>query len=197
MLREKLKYFAEQFEIREKQFEHQLKTKDLENQLADAKFRQQEEIARQEALKVAAYKEQAESLIRTEHELRLQLKVYSEKYESFQEMITKSNEVFSQFKKDMDKNAKVVATLQKENLSLKKKSAKSDAALIEMVNEQNALKLAMEKQKSANETLKVLSRKLQEERDELRRNGGSACGKENAAPVVEACGEDAVPQHLE
>ena len=30
----------------------QLKTKDLENQLADAKFRQQEEIARQEALKV-------------------------------------------------------------------------------------------------------------------------------------------------
>jgi hypothetical protein len=43
--------------------------------------------------------------------------------------------VFSQFKKDMDKNAKVVATLQKENLSLKKKSAKSDAALIEMVNE--------------------------------------------------------------
>jgi hypothetical protein len=44
-------------------------------------------------------------------------------------------QVFSQFKKDMDKNAKVVATLQKENLSLKKKSAKSDAALIEMVNE--------------------------------------------------------------
>jgi hypothetical protein len=30
----------------------QLKTKDLETQLADAKFRQQEEIARQEALKV-------------------------------------------------------------------------------------------------------------------------------------------------
>ena len=108
------------------------------------------------------------------------------------------------------------------------------------MSQQNALKLAMEKQKSANETLKVLSRKLQvgaciacclsrteittstlhccdswirfgsrmvttlhtqhamqEERDELRRNGGAACGKENAAPVVEACGEDAVPQHLD
>ena len=35
----------------------------------------------------------------------------------------------------MDKNAKMIASLQKENLSLKKKSAKSDAALIDMVNE--------------------------------------------------------------
>jgi predicted Holliday junction resolvase-like endonuclease len=50
--REKLKNFSEQYEIREQHFLTQLKTKDLERKLLEAKLKQQMEIAAQEALKV-------------------------------------------------------------------------------------------------------------------------------------------------
>ena len=44
-----------------------------------------------------------EQLTRQEQELRGQLSLYSEKFEEFQKTLTKSNEVFGTFKKEMDK----------------------------------------------------------------------------------------------
>jgi hypothetical protein len=41
-MKEKLKNFSEQYEIREKHFETQLRAKDLENQLLEAKLLQQQ-----------------------------------------------------------------------------------------------------------------------------------------------------------
>jgi len=195
-LREKLKHFAEQFELREKQMEHQLKTKDLENQLAEAKFKQQAEIANQEGLKAQAYKDQAESLAKTEQELRAQLSVYSEKFEQFQETLTKSNDVFGTFRKEMDKNNKTIQKLQKENLSLKKKCEKSDVTIIQMLEEQKKEKEASAKQFAANEKLKQLCRTLQDERnvhrEQIKALGAEPTGlpkvegeKENVAPVSE------------
>jgi len=43
-LREQLQSFISQYEVRDKHFEHQLHAKDLENQLAEAKLRQSEEL---------------------------------------------------------------------------------------------------------------------------------------------------------
>lgn len=51
-LREKLRNFAEQYEIREKHFETTVKAKDLELQLLEAKVKQQTHLAAQEAFKV-------------------------------------------------------------------------------------------------------------------------------------------------
>ena len=44
-----------------------------------------------------------EQLTRQEAELRGQLALYSEKFEEFQSTLTKSNDVFNTFKKEMDK----------------------------------------------------------------------------------------------
>lgn len=43
-LREQLQSFISQYEVRDKHFEHQLHAKDLENQLAEAKLKQSEEL---------------------------------------------------------------------------------------------------------------------------------------------------------
>ena len=44
-----------------------------------------------------------EQLTKHEAELRGQLSLYSEKFEEFQKTLTKSNEVFGTYKKEMDK----------------------------------------------------------------------------------------------
>jgi hypothetical protein len=51
-LRDNLLKFKNQYDLREEQFKHELKTKALELQLAEAKFQKQEEIAKAETLKV-------------------------------------------------------------------------------------------------------------------------------------------------
>jgi len=92
-LREKLKNFADQYELREQHFAHQLKTKDLEQQLNEAKLKHQQEISTQEQQKLAAYMAELETRTKTEIELRSQLSTYSEKFETFQDTLGKSNEV--------------------------------------------------------------------------------------------------------
>eukprot|EP00850_Spirogloea_muscicola_P007320 SM000036S13364 [mRNA] locus=s36:878553:881510:+ [translate_table: standard] len=52
-LKDKLKHFTQQYEIREQHFAHQLRTKVLEQQLLEAKLKQQQDIAAQGDTKVA------------------------------------------------------------------------------------------------------------------------------------------------
>jgi hypothetical protein len=47
-----MKIFLEQFEVRDKHFETQLKAKDLEKQLVEAKLLQQTQISAQDSLSV-------------------------------------------------------------------------------------------------------------------------------------------------
>eukprot|EP01111_Echinosteliopsis_oligospora_P007152 TRINITY_DN2181_c2_g1_i1.p1 TRINITY_DN2181_c2_g1~~TRINITY_DN2181_c2_g1_i1.p1 ORF type:complete len:337 (+),score=117.98 TRINITY_DN2181_c2_g1_i1:25-1035(+) len=122
MLREKFKNFAEQYEVREQHFATQIKAKDLEQQLLEAKLKQQADIALQEALKAQAYKEQTVTLVMTENELRAQLSLYAEKFEQFQDTLTKSNDVFTTFKQEMQRMTKTIKKLEKENIALKKKN---------------------------------------------------------------------------
>jgi hypothetical protein len=51
-LREKLKHFTQQYDLREQHFAHQLRTKALEQQLVEAKLKQQQELGAQEETKV-------------------------------------------------------------------------------------------------------------------------------------------------
>jgi hypothetical protein len=42
-------------------------------------------------------------MAQTEHDLRAQLRLYAEKFEQFQDTLTKSNDVFGSFKREMNK----------------------------------------------------------------------------------------------
>ncbi|CAG2119705.1 unnamed protein product, partial [Medioppia subpectinata] len=96
--------------------------------------------------------------------LRTELGVYTGKYEEFQSVLTKSNDMFAGFKKDMERMSKQIKRLEKETLLWKGRWETSNTAL---------LKLSDEKQKRDTEhlkalqkiiTLKKLCRAMQEER---------------------------------
>jgi len=163
-LKDKLKTFAEQYELREQQFAHQLKTKDLEQQLVEAKLNHQQEISKQEEAKLAAYEKELENRLITEKELRQQLVVYNEKFETFQETLTKSNEVFGTFKSEMDKMSKTIKKQDKENNDLKKKAQKCDLELISLYQERDQYKAEAEKVQNQNSSLQSLCKTLQSER---------------------------------
>lgn len=49
------------------------------------------------------YEEKISSMAKSEKELRSQLTLYAEKFEQFQETLTKSNDIFNTFKLEMEK----------------------------------------------------------------------------------------------
>nr|DAD26110.1 TPA_asm: hypothetical protein HUJ06_027578 [Nelumbo nucifera] len=76
----------------------------------------------------------------------------------------KSNEVFETFKQEIEKMAKSIKELKKENVFLKSKCEKSDFTLIELVEEREQFKKQIEKLKNQKEKLESLCRSLQAER---------------------------------
>ncbi|KAF6150465.1 hypothetical protein GIB67_030266 [Kingdonia uniflora] len=172
MLRNKLKHLCDQYTISEQQFTQKLKQKTLELQLADLKIQQHEEKLTHEQSQMKFYAEQVTQLLTTEKTLRVQLAADGEKFKQFQDALLKSNEIFETFKQEIEKMAKSIKELKKENIFLKGKSEKSDVTLIELVEElylvssiqREHLKKQMEKVKNQKEKLESLCRSLQLER---------------------------------
>lgn len=164
MLKSKLKQLADQYTLSEQQFTNKLKQKSLELQLADLKIKQHEEKLHQEQSQMKIYADQVSQLLATEKNLRLQLTADGEKFQQFQEALLKSNEVFETFKQDIEKMAKSIKELKKENAFLKGKCDKSDVTLIELAEEREFLKKQLEKTKNQKEKLESLCRSLQAER---------------------------------
>eukprot|EP00268_Persea_americana_P033223 TRINITY_DN32952_c0_g1_i1.p1 TRINITY_DN32952_c0_g1~~TRINITY_DN32952_c0_g1_i1.p1 ORF type:complete len:541 (-),score=146.12 TRINITY_DN32952_c0_g1_i1:594-2042(-) len=164
MLRNKLKHLADQYTVSEQQFQQKLKQKMLELQLADLKLQQHQEKSAQEQTQMQLYAEQVSQLLATEKNLRLQLAADGEKFRQFQDALLKTNEVFEAFKLEMEKMAKSIKDLKKENNFLKRKCEKSDVSLIELVEEREHLKKQLEKVKGRKDKLESLCRLLQAER---------------------------------
>ncbi|KAI8031166.1 Alpha-taxilin [Camellia lanceoleosa] len=164
MLRSNLKQLADQYALSEQQYEQKLKQKTLELQLADLKIQQQGEKLLQEQSQMMLYAEQVSQLLATEKNLRLQLTADGEKFQQFQDALVKSNEVFETFKQEIDKMAKSIKELEKENTFLKSKCEKSDITPVELVKECEHLKKQLEKTRNQKEKLESLCRSLQAER---------------------------------
>ncbi|KAE8682059.1 beta-taxilin-like isoform X2 [Hibiscus syriacus] len=164
MLRNKLKELADQYTLSEQQYQQKLKKKTLELQLSDLKIKQHEEKLIQEQAQMKVYAEQVSQLLITENNLRMQLTADGEKFQQFQDALVKSNEVFETFKQEIEKMTKSIKELKKENLFLKSKCDKSDATLIELVEERERLRKQLEKTKNQKEKLESLCRSLQAER---------------------------------
>lgn len=62
----------------------QLKTKELEQQLAEMKLKQQQELTAQEQTKSSLYNEKLTLKLKIEQDLRAQLAHYGDKFEQFQ-----------------------------------------------------------------------------------------------------------------
>ncbi|KAF3820086.1 hypothetical protein GH733_015595 [Mirounga leonina] len=113
-LAERLKKLIEQYELREEHIDKVFKHKDLQQQLVDAKLQQAQEMLkeaeeRHQREKDFLLKEAVESqrmcelMKQQETHLKQQLALYTEKFEEFQNTLSKSSEVFTTFKQEMEK----------------------------------------------------------------------------------------------
>jgi len=196
----KMKGLVEQYEVREEHIEKVLKAKQLELQLCEAKVQQQSLIVQEELEnnlrekqgvleESLIYKKKCEELLITEGELRTQLSMYTEKFEEFQTTLTKSNEVFATFKRDMDTMTKTIRKLEKESHTWKTRWENTNHSLLKMVEERTANEQTIAAMTTKVDKLEKLCRALQTERQTLRKQ------IENGTVAPTAAGEPSEDEH--
>ncbi|XP_039596812.1 alpha-taxilin-like [Polypterus senegalus] len=177
-LAEKLKKLIEQYELREEHIDKVFKHKDLQQQLVDAKLQQAQELLkeseeRHQREKDFLLKEAVESqrmcelMKQQEVNLKQQLSLYTEKFEEFQSTLSKSNEVFTTFKQEMEKMTKKIKKLEKETTMYRSRWESSNKALLEMAEEKTVRDKELESLQMKILRLEKLCRALQTERNEL------------------------------
>jgi chromosome segregation ATPase len=145
-LAQKLKTLMGHYENWEKHTEKIIKQKDLETQLVKAKFaktnlilNQEKEIFLKEKQQliqmIADLQKRCADLSASEMKLRTELSVYTTKYEEFQGVLGKSNEMFAGFKRDMEKMSKQIKKLEKETAQWRSKWETSQKELIHLSQE--------------------------------------------------------------
>ncbi|XP_041983304.1 gamma-taxilin [Aricia agestis] len=143
---EKFKSVVQQYQLREQQVDKMAKQMNLESQLSDAKMQKaalehqadRERLnAEMEQMKVtlAQYRAKIMEQQTMETSLRNQLALYTAKYDEFQSVLSKSNQVFGKSKEQIDQMSKKILKLEKESLSWKKRWESSQTALLEMCTE--------------------------------------------------------------
>uniref|UniRef100_A0A672SEU0 Alpha-taxilin-like n=1 Tax=Sinocyclocheilus grahami TaxID=75366 RepID=A0A672SEU0_SINGR len=177
-LADKLKKLIEQYELREEHIDKVFKQKDLQQQLVDAKLHQAQALLkgsedRHQKEKDFLLKEAAESqrmyelMKQQEVHLKQQLSLYTEKFEEFQNTLSKSNEVFTTFKQEMEKMTKKIKKLEKETTMYRSRWESSNKALLEMAEEKTLRDKEFESLQVKVQRLEKLCRALQMERNEL------------------------------
>lgn len=177
-LAEKLKKLYEQYKLREEHIDKVVKHKDLQQQLVDAKLHQAQELLkeseeRHDREKEFLLKEAVESqrmcelMKQQEVHLKQQLSLYTEKFEEFQTTLSKSNEVFTTFKQEMEKMTKKIKKLEKETAMYRSRWESSNKALLEMAEEKSVRDREFEALQGKVQRLEKLRRALKVERNEL------------------------------
>ncbi|XP_006003293.1 alpha-taxilin isoform X2 [Latimeria chalumnae] len=177
-LAEKLKKLIEQYELREEHIDKVFKHKDLQQQLVDTKLQQVQELLKEaeekhQREKDFLLKETVESqrmcelMKQQEIHLKQQLSLYTEKFEEFQSTLSKSNEVFTTFKKEMEKMTKKIKKLEKETTMYRTRWESSNKTLLEMAEEKTLRDKEFEGLQVKILRLEKLCRALQTERNDL------------------------------
>ncbi|XP_042151040.1 alpha-taxilin [Oncorhynchus tshawytscha] len=177
-LAEKLKKLIQQYELREEHIDKVFKHKDLQQQLVDAKLQQAQELLlesedRHHREKDFLLKEAVESqrmcelMKQQEVHLKQQLSLYTEKFEEFQTTLSKSNEVFTTFKQEMEKMTKKIKKLEKETTMYRSRWESSNKALLNMAEEKTLQDREFDSLQGKVGKLEKLCRALQNERNEL------------------------------
>ncbi|XP_029919321.1 alpha-taxilin isoform X3 [Myripristis murdjan] len=191
-LAEKLKKLYEQYKLREEHIDKVVKHKDLQQQLVDAKLHQAQELLkeseeRHDREKDFLLKEAVESqrmcelMKQQEVHLKQQLSLYTEKFEEFQTTLSKSNEVFTTFKQEMEKMTKKIKKLEKETTMYRSRWESSNKALLEMAEEKTLRDHEFEALQSKVQRLEKLRRALKIERNELSKKVQNLCGQDDSA----------------
>ncbi|XP_060938663.1 taxilin beta b isoform X2 [Limanda limanda] len=186
-LAEKLKGLISQYDQREANLEKVFKHRDLKEKLLDTKLTHANLILKETEDKhklekellvkqLAEYKSHLKSMKAQENDMKIQLEMYSEKFDEFQGTVSKSNTVYSGFKQDMDKMAKKMKKLDKENQSWKTRFDSCNRSLVEMVSDKAIKEKEFDLIMNKNQKLENLCRALQGERKGLYEKVQGAAG---------------------
>uniref|UniRef100_A0A8C7MMQ7 Taxilin alpha n=1 Tax=Oncorhynchus kisutch TaxID=8019 RepID=A0A8C7MMQ7_ONCKI len=196
-LAEKLKKLIQQYELREEHIDKVFKHKDLQQQLVDAKLQQAQELLlesedRHHREKDFLLKEAVESqrmcelMKQQEVHLKQQLSLYTEKFEEFQTTLSKSNEVFTTFKQEMEKMTKKIKKLEKETTMYRSRWESSNKALLNMAEEKTLQDREFDSLQGKVGKLEKLCRALQQERNELSKKVQGPGPGDDDSPGVES-----------
>ncbi|KAM5163730.1 beta-taxilin [Mantella aurantiaca] len=177
-LADKLKSIVSQYEGREEHLEKIFKQRELQQKLVDARLEQAQEHIKEAEEKhkrekdflltqAAEWKLQTKMLTEQETMLKTQIALYSERFDEFQNSLTKSNEVFTTFKKEMEKMTKKMKKLEKDTNTWKTRFENCNKALLDMIEEKAMKAKEYDCFVVKIERLEKLCRALQEERIEL------------------------------
>ncbi|CAH1229311.1 TXLNA [Branchiostoma lanceolatum] len=148
-LMKSMKELISKYEEREEHVEKLIKQKDLERQLAEAKMQQATMMLAEEKEKFLtekqvllkenyAHRERSEQMAIQEENMKMQLKLYTEKFEELHKTLNQSNEVFNKFKVEMDTMNKRMKKLEKESFQWRTKWEKSNITLLAMAEEKQS-----------------------------------------------------------
>lgn len=129
-LRDRFKQFFEQYDRREKELLEQQRDREQEVQVFEKRLAEQAQLYQQEATRENAAKRENEVLSNTEQALRGQLQTYSNKFNHFQDALSKSDKVLGQYKRQRNKMQRRVEVLEKENQELRLRNDKRVGVLI-------------------------------------------------------------------
>ncbi|KAG0124413.1 myosin-like coiled-coil protein-domain-containing protein [Tuber indicum] len=181
LFKAKFKSFVDQYEMRELHCYSLIRTKELEVQWNLARYEQQRKQAEQEAHRARALHAQVSTFSQTEAELRSQLNIYVEKFKQLtkshslllqlilqvEDTLNNSNDLFLTFRKEMEEMSKKTKRLEKENLTLSRKSDTTNRNLLKMAEERTKHQKELEILRKKNSKLENLCRALQAERTTL------------------------------
>uniref|UniRef100_A0A8C9Z4H0 Taxilin beta b n=1 Tax=Sander lucioperca TaxID=283035 RepID=A0A8C9Z4H0_SANLU len=177
-LAEKLKGLITQYDQREANLEKVFKHRDLKEKLLETKLTQanmilneteeKHKLEKELLLKQAAeYKTKVKVMKEQEKDMKIQLDMYSKKFDEFQGTVSQSNSVYTGFKQDMDKMAKKMKKMDKECQSWKTRFDGCNKSLLDMVADKAIKEKEFELIMTKNQKLENLCRALQEERKSL------------------------------
>uniref|UniRef100_A0A8C5F060 Taxilin alpha n=1 Tax=Gouania willdenowi TaxID=441366 RepID=A0A8C5F060_GOUWI len=200
-LGEKLKKLYEQYKLREEHIDKVVKHKDLQQQLVDAKLHQAQELLkeaeeRHDKEKDFLLKEAIESqrmcelMKQQEVHLKQQLSLYTEKFEEFQSTLSKSNEVFTTFKQEMEKMTKKIKKLEKETTMYRSRWESSNKTLLEMSEEKATRDRDFEALQGKVQRLEKLRRALKVERNELNKKVQNLSEQQGSGTITGAAAAD-------
>ncbi|XP_053519723.1 gamma-taxilin-like isoform X1 [Artibeus jamaicensis] len=174
----KLKKLIEQYTLREKHIDKVFKRKELQQHLVDVKLQQITQLIREadekhQREREFLLKEATESRYKYEEmkhqevQLKQQLSIYIDKFEEFQTTMAKSNDLFTNFRQEMEKMTKKIKKLEREMIIWRTKWESNNKVLLQMAEEKTICDKEYKSSQMKLERLEKLFRALQVERNDL------------------------------
>ena len=176
---DRLEVHHKAYTTREELFEALQRTRELELAAAQARLLQQQSITAKAVTRADTNERRIGQLVRSEAELKGQVRQYVDKFRQVEETLGKSNDLFGTFRAEMEQMSAKLGKLERENAQLHNKCATLSRNIIEMADERTKQAQAYETLKGQKAKLEQLCRTLQSERNAALKRGGG--GEEKTA----------------